>query len=158
MEAALHRGARPRTFGLDGTKHLRRLAVYVGEDVEDAVVIAEARRPDTVAVNVLPVFKAILGTKVKFVQRIGLEVPIDQVTRVEHGKPGHHVHRRTEEIEVAADTNDVRIGKLIVEDRVRVGAVPVIRGPGLRRDAEARAEHEDRREETKQQKNLSLGS
>ena len=133
MEAALHRRACPRALRVRRSKHLRHLAIDVRKNIERAIVIAKARRPDSLAVNALSVFKTIFGAEVEFVERIRFKVPVDQVARVQHRKPRHHVHRRAQQIEVAADADDIWIGKLIVEDRIRVGPVPVVGSPCLRR-------------------------
>jgi len=79
VKGALHLGVLPGTARVYGLVHLCGSAVHVGKNVVGAVVIAEARSPDAVAVNVLTVFKAVFGPEIELVLRIRLEFPVHQI-------------------------------------------------------------------------------
>ncbi len=99
MKAALHRRARPRPIRIGGSEPLSCLAVDVREDVELAVMVAEGRRPDSLAVDILAVLQPVGRPKVELVHGIGDEFPVDQVLRAQDRQARHGVHRGARQVE-----------------------------------------------------------
>ena len=120
----------PGAVGRLGAEDLQARAVDVGEDVEHPVVIADARRPDAPAVDV-SAFQAIGGAEVEPVDAVAGQFPVHQVPGVQDHQARVHVHRGAGEVIVLADANDVRVFKLLVEERIGVRAVAVVGGPGF---------------------------
>jgi hypothetical protein len=48
---------------------------------------------------------------------------------MQHRESGHRVHRRAGEVVVVSDADEVRIGELVVEERIGERAVAVVGGP-----------------------------
>ncbi len=106
------------------------MPVHVSEDVERAVVVAEARRPDALTVDFLALLEPEVRAKVEAIESVCKEPPVDQIARVQDRQPWHDVHRGARQVVVGTHANHVGIGEFVVEKWIRVCAVPVIRGPG----------------------------
>ena len=132
VERPLHRRACPRPGGVRGPEQLRRLAVDVAEDVERALVEAEARRPDALPVDALAFFEPERRAEIQRIERVGEEPPVHQIARVQDRQSGHAVHGRAGQVEILADADEVAVGELVVEQRVGERPVAVVRGPGRR--------------------------
>ena len=122
--------ALPRTLDRLGAEDLEARAVDVGEDVEHALVIADAGRPDAPAVDV-PAFQAKGRAEVEPVDAVAGQFPVHQVLGMHDLHRRVHVHGGAGEVIVVADADDVGVLELLVEQRIRVGAVAVVGGPVL---------------------------
>ena len=91
-------------------------------------MIADARCPNALAVNV-PTFESKRRSKVQSIHAVARELPVHQILGMHqlHGRV--HVHRGAGQVVVAADADDIRILELFVEQRIRIGAVAVVRSP-----------------------------
>lgn len=121
-----------------GAENLQADAVDVREDVEHAVVITDARRPDALAVDAPAVFQAKGRTEIEPVHAVAHQFPIDQILGLHQLNRGVHVHGGAGEIKCVADTDDVRVLELFIEQRIRICAVAVVGGPVFRRIARFR--------------------
>jgi hypothetical protein len=84
------------TGGVPGAEELCAVPVNVGEDVEDAVMIAKARRPDALAIALFPIFQPELRSEVQLIEGIAVKPLIHQVLRMKHWQSRHRVHRRVD--------------------------------------------------------------
>ncbi len=110
------------------------MTVYIAENVEFSVVITDTGSPDALTVSLFPILKLKLVSHIETVHGIAAEPPVDKVLGMEHYHTGNAVHRGSGKIEVVTHTNDVRIGELIVEQRVGKRSVAVVSRPRLGRD------------------------
>ena len=124
--------ALPGTVDRLGAEDLKADAVDVGEDVEHALVIADAGRPDAPAVDV-PAFEPERRAEVQPVHAVADQFPVHQVLGMHDLHRRVHVHGGAGEVVVFADADDIRVLELLVEQRIRVGAVAVVGGPVLGR-------------------------
>ena len=124
---SLHVMVLPRTADVFGCIALKTLAVHIAEHVELTVGIADARCPDAAAVYLLAVFQreGIVG-EIEAVKAVGNILPVHQVARVQDDQPRNAVHGGAGQIVVVAHAQDVRVGKLVVEQRVGKCAVAVV--------------------------------
>ena len=109
METPLHRGAFPGARRLARGVNKRRETRYVGKDVKDAIVMAEAWRPDAPSVNVFAILEAEFSTEIEAITGIGEQRPIDKVLRMENGKPRAGVHRGSGEVVITPNPDHVRV-------------------------------------------------
>ena len=79
---------------------------------------AQARRPDPLSVDILPILKTKGGTEVESLERVPQEFPIHQIARMKQGQPRHAMHRGTRELEIRTDSNHVGVRKLVVKERI----------------------------------------
>ena len=120
--------ARPRTMNRLGAEDLEAHAVDVGEDIEHALVIADAGRPDTLAVDV-PSFEPERRAQVQPIHAVAGEFPVHQILGMHDLNGRVHVHGGAGEVVVLAHTNNIGILELLVEQRIGVGTIAVVGGP-----------------------------
>ena len=109
---------------------LKALAVDVGKDIELAVGITDGWCPDTLTVDLLVVLqRESIVVEVETIKSIADVLPVDEVFGMEDDKSWHGVHCCAGEIVVVAHTEDVRIGELVVEQRVGVRAIAIVSLP-----------------------------
>ena len=123
----------PRAARIGRAKHLQSEPIHVGKNVISAFVIAEAGRPDALAVNLFAAFQPEVGPEIQAVEGISDPPPVHQIARVQDRQTGHGVHGGAGQVIVGADADHVGIRELIVEQRVRVGSVSVVGCPGAAR-------------------------
>jgi hypothetical protein len=122
----------PGTVGGLGAENLAADSVDIGKDVEHAVVVADAWRPNAPAVYG-PAFKAEGGAEVEAIHAIAGKFPVHKVLRVQDDKSGIHVHGGAGEIVIRTDANDVGILEFLIEQGIGIGAIAVVGGPTPRR-------------------------
>ena len=133
IDTSLHIVMFPRTADVLAGKALQSLTVHIGVKIESSVVMTDTGRPDTLAIY----FLAILQAESRVIERVTVEAvahifPVDQVLGVENDEAGHGVHSRTSQIIVIAHTDDIGVGKLIIEQGIGKRTVAVIGSPGFR--------------------------
>lgn len=69
------------------------------------------------------------SAKSKLVETVAPLFPVDEIAGVEDIYAGNGVHGGTGEIVVVADTQDIGVGKFIIEKGIGKGAVAVVGGP-----------------------------
>ena len=131
IDASLHVVVLPGTADVGTGVALEPLAVDVGEDVELSVGIAYGGSPDALSVYLLVVAEPEgIVLEVEAVEAVADVLPVDEVARVEDDESGHGVHGGSGQVVVIADTDDVGVGELIIEERIGEGPVAVVSRPG----------------------------
>jgi len=120
----------PRAFRVVGYIHLHAYAVDIGEDMEFTIEVANARGPDALSVGFLTILQTEMGVvDLQPVESIATEVPVHQIFRFQHHKSWITMHGCSNQIERITHSNQIRVGKLIIEQGIGVGAVPIISSP-----------------------------
>lgn len=133
VDIAFHIDVFPRSAGIVGYEHLEALTVDIGEDVKLAVMKPYAGGPDALTIYLTAVLQGESRVgKVETVEAVAPLFPVDEVAGVEDIYAGNGVHGGTGEIVVVADTQDIGVGKFIIEKRIGKGAVAVVGGPRTR--------------------------
>ena len=122
----------PGAVGGRRTENLRAHAVDIGENVKRAVMVADAGRPDALAVD-RSAFEAEPGSEVQTIDAVAGQLPVHQVPGVHHDQSRVHVHRRAGQVVVLADADDVGVLELFVEQRIGIRPVAIVGCPGWRR-------------------------
>ena len=92
----------------------------------------DGRCPDALAVDFLVVLQGeSIIIKIKTFETVADVFPINKVSGMKNHKSRHSMHRGTCQVVVIAHTEDVRIGELVVEQRVGVRAIAVVSRPRL---------------------------
>ena len=132
VDVTLHVVMRPRALDIFRGIALQALTVDVGKHIELAVGIADARRPDALAVDFLMVLqsKTVLR-EVKAVEAVRGKFPVHKILGVEYNQTRNCVHRRASKVIVISHTDNVRIRKLIIEQRICECAVAIVSRPCL---------------------------
>ena len=122
----------PRTFNTLAGVALQAFAVDIGEDIEATVGVADARCPDSLSIDFLVVLQREgFVIKIETVKAVTDVLPVHEVLGVEDDQSWHSVHRGSGEVVVVAHPKDIRVGKLVVEQGIREGAVAVVCCPRL---------------------------
>jgi len=130
VDAAFHVVVLPGTFNILAGIALKPLAVNVRKDVELPIGVTDARRPDALTVYFLVVSEGeSIVVEVEAREAVTYVLPVDEVLGVQDNKPGNGVHSSPGKVVVLANANDIGVGKLVVKERVGVGAVPVVGSP-----------------------------
>jgi hypothetical protein len=132
VDVTLHVVMLPRSVDILRGVTLKTLAVDVCEDIELAVGITDGRCPDALAVDFLVVLQGeSIIIKIKTFETVADVFPINKVSGMKNHKSRHSMHRGTCQVVVIAHTEDVRVGELVVEQRVGVRAIAVVSRPRL---------------------------
>ena len=131
VDIAINFMMRPRTLGTVRDIHLQAMSVDIGEDIELSVVIADGRRPDTLSVSLLAIAEIEIIRIIKAVETIGRELPIYEILGMEHHQSRHTVHRSTCQIVILPYSDNIRIRKLIIKQRIGKGTITIICRPRL---------------------------
>ena len=132
VDATLHVMVLPRATDILRGIALQTLAVDIGKHIELAVGITDGRRPDTLTVDLLMILQREgIVSEVETVEAVGDILPVHEILRVKDHETWYGVHRGAGKIVVIANTQDVGVGKLVVEERVSKRAVAVISCPRL---------------------------
>ena len=132
VDISLHIMMRPRSSDILGGKALQALAVNVRKDIELSVGIADSWCPDALTVNFLMILqRKLILREVETVKTVADILPIHQVPGVQDDETRHTVHSRSCQIVVVAHTNDVGVGKLIVEQGVGKRTISIVSSPTL---------------------------
>ena len=94
-----------------------------------AVVISDGRRPDTLSVSLLAIAEIEIIRIIKAVEAIGRELPIYEILGMEHDQSRYTVHRGTRQIVILPHSDNIRVRKFIIKQRVGKGTIPVISRP-----------------------------
>ena len=133
VDVALHIMVHPRPLYLLTGVALQAFAVHVREEIELTVIVADAGRPDALAIDFLMVLqRERIVAEVEAVETVTDVLPVHEILRVEDHESRYGVHRRTSQVVVVAHPQHVRIGELIIEQRVSKRAVPIVGSPRLR--------------------------
>ena len=122
---------RPRTLGTVRNINLQSMPVDIGEDIELAVMISDGRRPDTLSVSLLAIAEIEVIRIIQSVEAIRRKFPIHQIPGMENHQSRHTVHRGTRQIVILPYSDDIRVRKLIIKQRVCKGTITIICRPRL---------------------------
>ena len=132
IDTTLHVMVLPWPTDILGGVALQAFAIDISKDIELTVGIADGRCPDALTVDLLMILQGEgIIRKVETVEAIGDILPVHEILRVKDHETWYGVHRGAGEIVIIADTQDVRVGKLVVEERVGKRAIAVISCPRL---------------------------
>ena len=132
VDATLHVMVLPGATDILRGIALQTLAVDIRKHIELSVSIADGRCPDALTVDLLMILQREgIVSEVETVEAVGDILPVHEILRVEDHEAGHGMHRGAGKIVVIAHTQDVGVGKLVVEERVGKRAVAVISRPRL---------------------------
>ena len=131
VDIAINFMMRPRTLGTVRDIHLQSMPVDIGEDIELSVVIADGRRPDTLSVSLLAIAEIEIIRIIQSVEAIRREFPVHQILGMQHHQSRHTVHRSTCQIVILPHSDNIRVRKLIIKQRVCKGTITVISRPRL---------------------------
>ena len=120
---------RPRSLGTVRDINLQAMSVDIREDIELAVVIADGRCPDTLSIRLLPVSEIEVIRIIEPVEAVGGEFPVHEILGMEHHQARNRVHRGTRQIVILSYSDDIRVRKFIIKQRVGKGTIPVISRP-----------------------------
>ena len=130
VDASLHVVMLPWSPNIFGGITLQALTIDIRKNIEQSIGIANGRCPDALPVNLLVVTKREgIVRKVKTVETIADIRPVHQILRMQNDKSRHAVHRRPCQIIVIAYTDDVRVGELVIEQRVGERTVTIVGRP-----------------------------
>ena len=91
--------------------------------------------PDALAIDFLVILqREAIFWKVKAVKAIADVFPVDKILGMKDDQPRHGMHGGSGEIIIVTHAQDIRVGKLIVEQRVGEGSVTIVGGPALGAD------------------------
>ena len=107
------------------------MSVDIREDIELSVVIADGRRPDTLSVSLLTVSEIEVIRIIQSVEAIRRKFPVHQILGMQHHQSRHTVHRGTRQIVILPYSDNIRVRKLIIKQRVCKGTITVICRPRL---------------------------
>ena len=132
IDITLHIMVRPGTADILCRVALQPLAVDVREHIELSVGITDSGCPDTLTVNLLMILQRelIIG-EVKTVEAVAHVLPVHQVLGVQDNQSRHRMHRGACQVIVITHTDDIRVRKLIIKQRIRKCAVAIIGCPRL---------------------------
>ena len=132
VDVTLHVMVLPWPTDILGGVALQAFAIDISKDIELTVGIADGRCPDALTVDLLMILQREgIVSEVETVEAIGDILPVHEILRVKDHETWYGVHRGAGEIVIIADTQDVRVGKLVVEERVGKRAIAVISCPRL---------------------------
>ena len=132
VDVALHVMMLPRATDILRGITLQTFTVDVGKHIKLAVSITDGRCPNTLTVNLLVVFeRESIVIEIETIKAIRDILPVNQILGVQNHQTRHGMHGGTSQIVVVAHTQNVGIGKLIVEKRVGKCAITVIGRPRL---------------------------
>ena len=131
VDIAINFMMRPRPLGTIRDIHLQAMPVDIGEDIELAVMISDGRRPDTLSVSLLAIAEIEIIRIIKAIEAIGRELPIYEILGMENHQSRHTVHRGTRQIVILPYSDNIRVRKLIIKQRVCKGTITIISRPRL---------------------------
>ena len=130
VDISLHVVMRPRSSDILGGVALQALTVDVRKDIELPVSIADGWCPDALTVYLLMILQGkLVIRKVETVKTIRDILPVYKVLGVQDDQTWHRMHRRSCKIVVVAHTDDIWVGKLIVEQGVGKRAITIVSRP-----------------------------
>src|SRR4030095_7625849 len=125
LGASNQKWRRPRTGRIASLGQVDSIVRIGKENIEIALVIADCGRPNTIAVLGL-------GEDVPWslvLEGVGDDAPVDEISGVENRETRSGIEARRSQVEIAANSNDVRIRIVSIDDGVLVGAIAVVRHP-----------------------------
>ena len=131
VDIAINLVMRPRSLGTIRDIDLQSMPVDIGEDIELSVVISDGRRPDTLSVSLLAIAEIEIIRIVESVETVRREFPVHQILGMENHQSRHTVHRGTRQIVILPHSDDIRVRKFVVKQRVCKGTISIISRPRL---------------------------
>ena len=121
VDATLHIVVLPRSANVLTGIALQPFSIDVGVDIELPIGITDTGSPDALTIYLLMIFqRESVVVEVKTIEAITDILPVHQILGVENNQARHRVHRGAHQIIVVADTKNVRVGKLVIEQWVGV--------------------------------------
>ena len=132
VDVALYHYMLPWTTNIVGNISLKSLAVDISKYIEFTFVIADARSPYALTINLFAANKREgRVVEVEAVEAIANLLPVYEVFGMQDVYSWYCVHGSTSKIVVVANTQDVGVRELIIEQRIREGSVAIIGFPRL---------------------------
>ena len=130
IDTSLHVMVLPGTTDILRGIALKALAVDVGKHIELPVMVADGWCPDTLTVDLLVVLqRESIVVEIETVKAIADILPVHQVLGMEDNESRYGMHRSTGQIVVITHAQDIRIRKLVVEERISKGSVTIVSRP-----------------------------
>ena len=132
VDAPLHVDVLPRAFDLVADEALKSFTVDIAVEIELSVVMPYAWSPYALAVDFLAVLEREgIVIEIEAVEAVRYVFPVYEILRMQYDKSRHTVHRSAGKVIVFSDPDYIRIGELVIEKRIGVGSVAVVRAPRL---------------------------
>ena len=132
VDVALYHYMLPWTTNIVGNISLKSLAVDISKYIEFTFIISDARSPYALTINLFAANKREgRVVEVEAVEAIANLLPVHKVFGMQDVYSWYCVHGGTCKIVVVANTQDVGVRELIIEQRIREGSVAIIGCPRL---------------------------